>query len=128
MDTPHCFITARGNILTYGEFHYIINDLNEHGFLPSLLYHSLWIAAINQEFSGIMPGCDRFFSVPRKAFVTWVWLLEDLYQLYSMACDVVDFADENEARIEWDGDNDGHFMQYMEYPVNIGRFIDGMLF
>jgi len=109
--------TATGNKVSFDKLWYVLHDLHEFNYISDETYNDMSYWVWEYEYGRAMPSGKRFVSPYDGAEVTFVWLLDDLLQLYMLA----DNAD-MENRDPLEPIPVELMLQWMELPVNIGRW------
>ena len=110
-------ITATGNRVPFDVLWYVLHDLHEFDYIDDENHVAVGYWLLEYENGGAMPSGKLFLSPYSGSEVPFTWLLDDLYLLFEMADDSDAAFRDPEEPIPLDLLN-----QYMELPINVGRW------
>lgn len=114
--------SANGIPVETSLLHQINNDLFEFGW-HSLLEHeklNYWLR--QYETGGAMPGTMTFRSVYTGEWVGFLFLIDDLYNMYNLAANWYDITEDEESDHPSDEEDDWVVVLTPNFPANLGRF------
>ena len=112
-------ITSSGREIEFPILGYIIYDLVVHGHITGMEYAEMlyWINSYRE--GGAMPGTRLFRSPLSDEPVKFVYLLDDLLEMWHLANNWADLTDDEENSDPLVGHEDIDLFRH--WPVDIGR-------